>query len=352
MPNLRRNIAIDLGTASILVYLRGKGVVCNEPSVVAMDTYSGRILAVGSEAKKMLGRTPGNVVAKRPLKDGVIADFNSTEKMLKYFIQKSVGKTLIRSNLIICVPSEINQVQRRAVLQAAKMAGAHKTYLIEEPLAAAIGCGLDITDPGAMMIIDIGGGTTDVAVISLGGIVINKSIRVAGDVCDRAISDYIRSRYNMIIGERTAEDIKMKIGSALAYNSDDLYEVKGRNLITGLPMHVFINNKDISTALEKPINEIVDAVAWVLERTPPELAADLYDRGLIMTGGGSLLTGLDKKIQERIGIKVRVADNPIAAVVLGTGKALQWMDKMNSGEMGREHSRRQLIEERERTRFH
>ncbi|QQK07392.1 rod shape-determining protein [Miniphocaeibacter halophilus] len=351
MANLRRSIAIDLGTASVLVYMRGKGVIINEPSVVAMDSYTGKVLSVGKEAKKMLGRTPGNIIATRPMKDGVIADFNTTEKMLSYFIEKALGKSFIKPNVVICVPSEITQVQRRAVIQASKFAGAYKTYLIEEPLAAAIGAGVDIGDAGGNMIIDIGGGTTDVAVIALGGIIINRSIPIAGDECDKAISNYIKKKYNMIIGERTAEDIKINIATANLKDDNDLFEVRGRNLINGLPMHVFVTASDISEALEKPLAQIVDTVHSVLEQTPPELAADLFERGAIMTGGSSLISGLDKKIQEKIGIKVQVAEGPVTAVVRGTGKALNWIDKLDSSEMGEESSRKKAIEERMKNNF-
>lgn len=346
MANLRRSIAIDLGTASVLVYMRGKGVMLNEPSVVAMDSYTGKVISVGKEAKKMLGKTPGNIIATRPMKDGVIADFNTTEKMLTYFIQKTLGKSFIRPNVVICVPSEITQVQRRAVIQASRFAGAYKTYLIEEPLAAAIGAGVDIGDAGGNMIIDIGGGTTDVAVIALGGIIINKSLPLAGDECDLAIANYIKRKYNMIIGEKTAEDIKIDVASSASKDDNDLFEVRGRNLINGLPMHVFVTPSDIAEALEKTLNEIVDAVHSVLEQTPPELAADLFERGAIMTGGSSLITGLDKKIQEKIGIKVKIAEGPITAVVRGTGKSLNWIDKLDSSEMGEESNRKKAIEER------
>lgn len=346
MADLRKNIAIDLGTASVLVFMRGKGVVINEPSVVAMDSYTGKVISVGREAKKMLGRTPGNIIATRPMKDGVIADFNTTEKMLKYFIEKAVGKSFFKPNVVICVPSQITQVQRRAVIQAARFAGANNTYLIEEPLAAAIGAGVDISDAGGNMIIDIGGGTTDVAVIALGGIIINKSIPVAGDECDKAISNYIKKKYNMIIGERTAEDIKINVAKASSPNENDLFEVKGRNLINGLPMHVFVTSSDIAEALNKPLNQIVETVHSVLEQTPPELAADLFERGAIMTGGSSLIKGLDKRIEERIGIKVQIADNPVLAVVRGTGKSLNWIEKLDSSEMGEESMRKKAIEER------
>lgn len=346
MADLRRNIAIDLGTASVLVFMRGKGVVINEPSVVAMDSYTGKVISVGREAKKMLGKTPGNIIATRPMKDGVIADFNTTEKMLKYFIEKAVGKSFFKPNVVICVPSQITQVQRRAVIQASRFAGANSTNLIEEPLAAAIGAGVDISDAGGNMIIDIGGGTTDVAVIALGGIIINKSIPIAGDECDKAISNYIKKKYNMIIGERTAEDIKINVAKASSPNDNDLFEVKGRNLINGLPMHVFVTSNDIAEALNKPLTQIVETVHSVLEQTPPELAADLFERGAIMTGGSSLIKGLDKRIEDRIGIKVQIAESPILAVVRGTGKSLNWIEKLDSSEMGEESMRKKAIEER------
>lgn len=267
MATLRRSLAIDLGTASVLVYVKGRGVVLNEPSVVAMDAFTGKILAVGSKAKKMLGRTPGNIIATRPMKDGVIADYNSTEKMLKYFIEKSIGKSLIRPDVIICVPSQITPVQKRAVLQASRKAGANRTYLIEEPLAAAIGSGIDISDPGGHMIIDIGGGTTDVAVIAMGSIVINKSINIAGDELDEAIMSYIKNKYNMLIGERTAEDIKISLSDVEdIQNTDKLFEIRGRSLINGLPMQVFVTPLDVLEALESPINEIINACYYVLDK--------------------------------------------------------------------------------------
>lgn len=350
MASFRKNLAIDLGTASVLVYVRGKGVVLNEPSVVALDVFTNQILSVGAEAKKMLGRTPGNVIAKRPMRDGVIADFQATEQMIRYFMHKAVGRTLLRPNLIICVPSQITQVQKRAVLQASKQAGANKTYLIEEPLAAAIGAGVDIADPRGSLIIDIGGGTTDVAVISMGGLVINKSIKTAGDECDDAIADYIRKNFHMIIGERTAEDLKIKIGRALPMKEEEYMEVKGRNLIDGLPVKEAVSSNEIAEALQRPILEIVDTVHGVLEKTPPELAADLYDRGAILTGGGAMIIGLDAAIKERIGIDVKLAENPITSVVRGTGKALQWIEMLKSNETKTFGMQRRLFEEHEQLR--
>lgn len=344
MESVRRKIAIDLGTATVLVYLKGKGVVLNEPSVVAYDSYTKKIISVGKEAKKMLGRTPGNIIAKRPMKDGVIADFNATEKMIRYFIEKTIGKSLIKPTLLICVPSQVTQVQRRAVIQASRYAGSNKTYLIEEPLAAAIGAGVDIADAGGNMVIDIGGGTTDVAVIALGGIVINRSIPIAGDELDEAIADYIKKRFNMAIGERTAESIKINIGSAYPRDDDELFEVRGRNIINGLPMHVYVTAMDVYRAIEKPINEIINTVHEVLEQTPAELAADLFERGIIMTGGGALISGLDKRIREATGIEVKIAEGPVTCVVRGTGKALSRIDQWDDTELGKLDSRRKLIE--------
>lgn len=350
MAHFRRNLAIDLGTASVLVYMRSKGVVLNEPSVVAVDTYTGKTLTVGSDAKKMLGRTPGNIIAVRPMKDGVIADFEATEKMIKYFMRKAIGRTLIKPNVIICVPSNSTQVQKRAVLQASRNAGAYKTYLIEEPLAAAIGAGVDVADPGGSLVIDIGGGTTDVAVIAMGGIVVSKSIKVAGDQCDEAIKDYIRKKYNMIIGDRTAEDIKVNLGTMQGEGMEPTFEVRGRDLSNGLPVHAFVGREDIEDALKEPLEEIVETVHQVLENTPPELAADLFEKGALMTGGGALIANIDKRIQDRIGIEVKIADGPITAVVRGTGKALQWIDMLESTDSNHYEARRLQIEMQEKLR--
>jgi len=347
VATFRRNLAIDLGTASVLVYVRGKGVVLNEPSVVAMDTFTNQVLAVGSDAKKMLGRTPGNVMAKRPMRDGVIADFQATEKMIRYFMHKAVGRSFITPDLIICVPSQISQVQRRAVLQASKQAGANKTYLIEEPLAAAIGAGVDIADPRGSMVIDIGGGTTDVAVIALGGLVVSESIKTAGDELDDAIAEYIRKHYQMMIGERTAEELKIRIGRALPEEDEEFMEVKGRNLINGLPVKETVSSNEMAEAMKKPLKEIIDTVHRVLEKTPPELAADLYDRGAILTGGGSMITGLSEAIRERIGIDVTLTENPITSVVRGTGKALQWIDMLKANETKTFGAQRKLFEEQQ-----
>ncbi|MGM0396002.1 MAG: rod shape-determining protein [Bacillota bacterium] len=322
MSALRADVGIDLGTASVLVYIKGKGIVLKEPSVVAIDQYTNKFLAVGEEARRMLGRTPGNIVAIRPLKDGVISDYSITERMLKYFIQKSLGRMWLKPRIIICVPSGITEVEKRAVMEASNEAGASQTYLIEEPIAAAIGAGLDITLPNGNMVVDIGGGTSDVAVISLGGIVVSKSIKTAGDECDEAIIKFIRKKYNMMIGERSAEQLKMEVGCAYPYDVEKIMEVKGRNLLTGLPLNVEVSSIDMLEALHEPVNEIAEAVHEVLEKTPPELSSDISNSGIYLTGGGAMLYGLDKLIQERTGIETRLAENPIECVAIGTGKSL------------------------------
>src|SRR5712671_5995655 len=324
------DLAIDLGTANTLIYVKGEGIVCNEPSVVAVqkDARGGRrVLAVGAEAKKMLGRTPGNIVAIRPLKDGVIADFEITEAMLRYFIQKIHNRrTLVRPRIIICVPFGITEVEKRAVRESAESAGAREVYLIEEPMAAAIGAGLPITEPSGNMVVDIGGGTTEVAVISLAGIVYSQSVRVGGDKMDEAIVAYMKRKYNLAIGEQTAERIKMTIGNAYALEPQLTMEVKGRDMVAGIPKTVVVNSDEIREALTEPTNAIVEAVLLALERTPPELAADIVDKGIVLAGGGALLKNLDVLLREETGLPVMVADDPISAVVLGSGKALDHMD--------------------------
>ncbi|HCX61341.1 rod shape-determining protein MreB [Sedimentibacter sp.] len=322
----RMDIGIDLGTASVLVYIKGKGIVINEPSVVAIDINTNKILEVGEEARKMLGRTPGNIVAIRPLRDGVISDFDITEKMLKYFIKKAVGNSIIKPRVIICVPSGVTEVEKRAVLEASMNAGAKKTYLIEEPVAAAIGAGLDITKPSGHMIIDMGGGTTDIAVISLGGIVVSRSIKVAGDKCDDAIVRYVRKKYNVMIGLRSAEELKMSIGAAFPADEEMYMEVRGRNLVTGLPVNLTISTSDMLEALEETITSIADAVHSVLEKTPPELAADISEKGIIMTGGGCLIKGMDKLLEKRTGLIVHIAEDAVSCVAKGTGQSLEHMD--------------------------
>jgi rod shape-determining protein MreB and related proteins len=320
------DLAIDLGTATTLTFVKGKGIVSNEPSVVAVQRMGNgvkKVLAVGKEAKEMLGRTPGNIVAVRPMKDGVIADFEVTEAMLRYFINRAHNrKTLVRPRIIICVPSGITEVEKRAVRDSALAAGAREVYLIEEPMAAAIGAGLPITEPSGNMIVDIGGGTTEVAVISLAGIVMSKSIRVGGDKMDEAIVSHIKRKYNLLIGERTAEDIKKQIGSAYPLEEVLTVEVKGRDLVAGVPKTLTINSDEIRDALAEPVNAIVEAVRVVLERTPPELSADIVDRGIVLSGGGSQLKNLDVLLREETGLPVMVSENPQLAVVLGTGKAL------------------------------
>lgn len=329
MFGLGQDIGIDLGTASIIVYIKGKGIVLGEPSVVAIDKNTNQLLAVGEEARRMLGRTPGNIVAIRPLREGVISDYDITERMLKHFINKVCGNKLFKffqPRIIVCVPSGVTEVEKRAVREAAMQAGARKTYLIEEPLAAAIGAGVDISKACGSMIIDVGGGTTDIAVISLGGIVVSSSIKIAGDKFDEAIIRYMRKKHNIMIGERTAEELKINIGAVYPRVQEASMEVRGRNLISGLPKTLTVTSSEIMEALEEPVSSIVEAVHSVLERTPPELASDISDRGIIMTGGGSLVYGFDKLIQEKTGINVIIADDAISCVALGTGKALEHIE--------------------------
>ena len=321
------DLAIDLGTANTLVSVRGKGIVIREPSVVAIDKNDERILAVGIEAKRMLGRTPGNIVAVRPLKDGVIADFYITEEMLRYFIKKATARYyLIKPRVLIAIPSGITEVERRAVKESAEAAGARRVHLIEEPMAAAIGVGLPVQEAAGNMIVDIGGGTTEVALISLSGIVYSRSVRCAGDELDDAIISYMRRTYNLMVGERTAEDIKIRIGSAYPLPQELSIEVKGRDLVAGLPKTVTIRSEEVREALTEQLNTIVDAVRTTLERCPPELAADLVDRGIVLAGGGALLRGLDQLLHEQTGLPIHIAEDPLSAVAEGTGKALQELD--------------------------
>lgn len=320
------DIGIDLGTASILVYVKGKGVVLKEPSVVAFDRDTNRIKAIGEEARLMLGRTPGNIVAVRPLRQGVISDYTVTEKMLKYFISKAVGKQRFRKPLIsICVPSGVTEVERKAVEDAAFQAGARDVKIIEEPIAAAIGAGIDIARPCGNMIVDIGGGTSDIAVISLGGTVVSTTIKIAGDDFDDAIVRYMRKKHNLLIGERTAEDIKIRIGSAYPRPEVETVDVRGRNLVTGLPKTITVTSKETEEALHDTTLQIVDAVHSVLEKTPPELAADIADRGIVLTGGGSLLYGLEELIESKTGITTMTAEEPMTAVAIGTGKYVEFL---------------------------
>jgi len=317
------DMGIDLGTATTLVYVKGEGVVLCEPSVVAIDKLTEQVLAVGEEAKRMLGRTPGNIVAIRPMKDGVIADFDTTEAMLRYFIKKvHHRRVLVRPRIIIAIPSGITEVEKRAVKDSAERAGAREVYLVEEPIAAAIGVGLPIEEPIGNMIIDIGGGTTEIAVISLAGIVFSKSIRIGGDEMDEAIIEYLKKTYNLLIGERTAEDIKVKIGSAYPLEEEKTMEIKGRDLVSGLPKSVTISSEEVREALSEPLKAILEVTKISLERTPPELASDIIEHGIVMAGGGSLLRGLDKVISEETGLPVHIAENPLTAVAEGTGKIL------------------------------
>lgn len=326
-----QDIAIDLGTATILVYVRGKGIVLREPAVVAIDKNTNEVLAVGQNARKMLGRTPGNIVAIRPLKDGVISDYTVTEKMLKYFITKVADKSIISPRIMICVPSGVTEVERKAVIDAANHAGARKVYLIEEPIAAAIGAGIDITKPYGTMILDIGGGTTDIAVIALGGAVKSKSIKVAGDKFDEAIIRYIKKVHNIAIGERTAEEIKINIGCVYPRTVEERMSIKGRHLLTGLPVEIEITSTEMLEALKESANQIVEAVHSVLEVTPPELSADISDRGIYITGGGGLISGLDKLLEERTGIPVMIAEDAVSCVAMGTGKALNHIELLETG---------------------
>ncbi len=317
-----KEIGIDLGTANTMVYVKGKGVVLREPSVVAIRRDSGAILAVGEEAKRMIGRTPGNIVAIRPMKDGVIADFDITQAMLRHFVHKTMpNRSLFRPQVIICVPSGVTEVEKRAVLDATHQT-AREAFLIEEPMAAAIGAGLPVEEPTGSMIVDVGGGTTEVAVISLGGIVSSKSIRVGGDDMDASIVQYIKKQYNLMIGERTAEDVKITIGTAFHKDSDDTMDIRGRDLVTGLPKTLRISSDEIREALADPVKVILEAVRATLEKTPPELAADIMDKGVVLTGGGSLLHGFDRRVADETGMPTFLAENPLDCVVLGAGKVL------------------------------
>ena len=329
-----QDIGIDMGTASVLVYIKGKGIVLREPSVVAIDRNTNKILAVGEEARLMLGRTPGNIVAIRPLREGVISDYDITEKMLRYFIDKAIGRRrIIKPRMVVCVPSGVTEVEKRAVIDAANNAGARTTRLIEEPIASAIGAGLDISKASGNMVLDIGGGTTDIAVISLGGIVVSTSIKIAGDKFDEAIVRYMRKKHNIMIGERTAEELKINAGTAFPREEQLKVEVRGRNLISGLPKTIEVTSDEMLEALSEPVSAIADAVHSVLERTPPELSADISDRGIVMAGGGSLLNGLDKLISKRTGIPVYVAEDAISCVAIGTGQALEHIDMLQNSDI-------------------
>ena len=330
---IAKDIGIDLGTASVLVYVKGKGVVLNEPSVVAMDKTTGKLLKVGTDAQAMLGRTPGNIIAIRPLREGVISDYDMTERMLKEFIHKVAGLSFFKPRVIICVPSGITDVEERAVIDAGIQAGARKVYLIEEPVAAAIGAGIDITQPDGHMVVDIGGGTADIAVISLSGVVESASIKIAGDQLNEAVVKYMRRKHNLLVGERTAEEMKKQIGCVFPKDEEETMDVKGRCLLTGLPKVVTVSSTEMMDAFEEPVERIMEAIHSVLERTPPELVADVSTNGIIMTGGGSLVYGFDKLVSARTGIHTTVAEDAISCVVLGTGKSLDSLNSMQDGTM-------------------
>jgi len=324
MSFLGRDLAVDLGTANTLVYVRGRGIVLNEPSVVAVDTKTGGIVAVGHEAKRMIGRTPANIVAIRPLRDGVIADFDTTERMLRYFIQKvHKRRHFAKPRIVVCVPSGITGVEQRAVKDAGYQAGARRVYIVEEPMAAAIGAGLPVHEPVGNMVVDIGGGTTEVAVISLGGIVTAISIRTGGDELDQAIIAYVKKEYSLMLGERTAEEIKMAIGSAFPMPDEPVAEIRGRDLVSGLPKTIVVSAEEVRKAIEEPVNAIIDAVKTTLDRCPPELSGDVMQRGIVLTGGGALLGGLDERLRHETGMPVIVADNPLNSVAIGTGKCVE-----------------------------
>lgn len=324
-----KDIGIDLGTANTLVHVKSKGIVIREPSVVAINKNTKTILAVGDDAKSMIGRTPGDIVAIRPMKDGVIADFDITQSMLKYFIKRAMGGGVVsKPRVVICVPSGVTEVEKRAVEEATLQAGAKEAYLIEEPMAAAIGANLPVEEPTGSMIVDIGGGTSEVAVISLGGVVTSKSLRIAGDEFDEAIVHFVKKEYNLMIGERSAEQIKLSIGNAFPKPKEEYMEVRGRDLITGLPKNITISSGEINEALKEPINSIVDSIKYTLEKTPPELASDIMDKGIMLAGGGALLSGLDKLIHEETGMPVMIADDPLDCVAIGTGKVLEEIETL------------------------
>ena len=333
MCSLAKDIGIDLGTASVLIYVKDKGIVLNEPSVVAIDKDTGKLLKVGADAQAMLGRTPGNIVAIRPLREGVISDYEVTERMLKEFIHKVMGFQFFKPRIIICVPSGITEVEERAVIDAGIQAGARRVYLIEEPVAAAIGAGIDITQPDGHFIIDIGGGTSDIAVISLSGVVESASIKVAGDQFNEAVVKYMRRKHNLLVGERTAEQMKMQIGCVFPPEEEMTMEVKGRSLITGLPELITVSSAEMLEAFEEPVERIMEEVHLVLEKTPPELVADISNNGIVMTGGGSLVRGFDQLITARTGIHATVAENAIQCVAVGTGKSLESIQDMQDGTM-------------------
>jgi rod shape-determining protein MreB len=323
-----RDMAVDLGTANTLVYVRGRGIVLSEPSVVAIDTRTGEVHAVGIEAKRMLGRTPGNIQAIRPLKDGVIADFEVTEQMLRHFIQKVHQNRWAHPRVVVCVPSGVTGVEKRAVEEATRSAGARQAYLIEEPMAAAIGAGLPVAEPTGNMIVDIGGGTTEVAVISLGGIVVSQSVRVGGDELDEAIVNYVKREYKVLIGTQTAEEVKLEIGSAATMEEEMQAEIRGRDLVTGLPKTVMLSSQEVRLGLDEPLQQIIDAIKSTLDKTPPELSSDIMDRGIVLAGGGANLRGLDERLRHETGMPILIADNPLHSVAIGSGRCVEDFDAL------------------------
>jgi rod shape-determining protein MreB len=334
-----RDMAVDLGTANTLVYVRGRGIVLSEPSVVAIDQRSGEVHAVGVEAKRMLGRTPGTISAIRPLKDGVIADFDVTEQMLRHFIQKVHQHRFAHPRVVVCVPSGVTGVEKRAVEEATLSAGAREAHLIEEPMAAAIGAGLPVSEPTGNMIVDVGGGTTEVAVISLGGIVVSQSLRVGGDEMDEAIISHIKKEYKLLIGQQTAEEIKLEVGSAFPLKEEVQAEVRGRDMLTGLPKTVVLSSDEVRHALEEPVSQIIDAIRSTLDKTPPELAADIMDRGIVLAGGGALLTGLDERLRHETQMPTQLAESPLTCVAVGSGRSLEVLEVMNRAAKARARSR-------------
>ena len=335
-----RDMAVDLGTANTLVYVRGRGIVLSEPSVVAIDESTGEVYAVGLEAKRMLGRTPGTISAIRPLKDGVIADFDVTEQMLRHFIQKVHQHRFAHPRVVVCVPSGVTGVEKRAVEEATLGPGARQAYLIEEPMAAAIGAGLPVAEPTGNMIVDIGGGTTEVAVISLGGIVVSQSLRVGGDEMDEAIINHIKREYKLLIGQQTAEEIKLEVGSAFALREEVQAEVRGRDMLTGLPKTVILSSEEVRHALDEPVLQIIEAIKSTLDKTPPELAADIMDRGIVLAGGGALLQGLDQRIRQETHMPTHLAESPLTCVAVGSGRSLEEFDAMRSSQRARSRGRR------------
>ncbi len=335
-----RDMAVDLGTANTLVYVRGRGIVLSEPSVVAIDQRTGEIHAVGVEAKRMLGRTPGTITAIRPLKDGVIADFDVTEQMLRHFIHKANGNRFAHPRVIVCVPSGVTGVEKRAVEEATLSAGARQAYLIEEPMAAAIGAGLPVSDPTGSMVVDIGGGTTEVAVISLGGIVVSQSIRVGGDEMDESIINHLRKEYKLLIGQQTAEEVKLEVGSAWPLAEEVQAEVRGRDMLSGLPKTVILGSEDVRRALDEPVSQIIDAIRGTLDKTPPELAADIMDRGIVLAGGGALLAGLDQRLRNETHMPVHVAESPLTCVAVGSGRSLEEFEAIHRSAKARHRNGR------------